>query len=245
MAGRTLSQLSSRGLRRALSSSRPAFVLISHLQHAALDVARSSDGCHGTPALPSARQPLFSYQFGLERGFATNSDVSAPPPVEDPAISRAVNYLLANEWLEIEEDVRSEVESVLAQATDDKDGKAALENAWSAAQAVEKFAEKLEFQRQALDELSGGKFGGESVGTIPDVLKESLRTSLERYTKYLGAFSADEEWLKKKVELELGASLLTVKQRCSGLEPEWGMVSLLGTSGLSGSYVEKRSGWAS
>ena len=36
-----------------------------------------------------------------------------------------------------------------------------LQTAWSAAQAVEKFGDRLEQLRMAVDELSGGKFGGE------------------------------------------------------------------------------------
>ncbi|GJP76345.1 hypothetical protein CLOP_g6804 [Closterium sp. NIES-67] len=109
-----------------------------------------------------------------------------------------------------------------------------------AAEAVEVFGEKLELLRLDLDELSGGKFGGEAVGKIPEDMKAALTSALKRYSAYLGAFKEEEGWLQRKVKEELGGALITVKQRCSGLEEEWNQISLLGTSGLSGSYIEQR-----
>ncbi|CAD5333058.1 unnamed protein product [Arabidopsis thaliana] len=46
-------------------------------------------------------------------------------------------------------------------------------------------------------------------------------------------------YLKKKVEMELGTKMIHLKTRCSGLGSEWGKVTVLGTSGLSGSYTFK------
>jgi len=63
------------------------------------------------------------------------------------------------------------------------------------------------------------------VGNLPEPVKAALLSALRRYTAYLASFSDDEEWLKKKVENELGASLLLVKQRCAGLESEWNQAS--------------------
>lgn len=65
----------------------------------------------------------------------------------------------------------------------------------------------------------------QTVGNLPEHVKKALLSALKRYTAYLGSFSSEEEWLKKKVENELGASLLLVKQRCSGLESEWNQAS--------------------
>lgn len=125
-------------------------------------------------------------------------------------------------------------------SSSDEAAKRALKSAKVAAEAVETFLEKLESLRMNLDELSGGKFGGEVVQDIPEDLKQALTTALARYSTYLDSFGADEEWLRKKVQEEVGGALLPVKQRCSGLEPEWNKISLLGTSGLSGSYIERR-----
>ncbi|VVA99913.1 unnamed protein product [Arabis nemorensis] len=53
--------------------------------------------------------------------------------------------------------------------------------------------------------------------------------------------TSEEVYLKRKVEMELGTKMIHLKMRCSGLGSEWGKVTVLGTSGLSGSYVEQRS----
>ena len=62
----------------------------------------------------------------------------------------------------------------------------------------------------------------------------------QRYAEYLDSFEPEEVYLKKKVEMELGTKMIHLKMRCSGLGSEWGKVTVLGTSGLSGSYVEQR-----
>ncbi|KAG6585649.1 Succinate dehydrogenase subunit 5, mitochondrial, partial [Cucurbita argyrosperma subsp. sororia] len=78
------------------------------------------------------------------------------------------------------------------------------------------------------------------VKPLSDELKNALETVHDRYTAYLDAFGPEENYLKKKVETELGTKMIHLKMRCSGLGSEWGKVSVLGTSGLSGSYVEQR-----
>lgn len=62
------------------------------------------------------------------------------------------------------------------------------------------------------------------VDAIPEPLRAALETSLHKYEAYLHSFSDGETWLKRKVELELGGSLLTVKQRCSGMGNAWSQV---------------------
>lgn len=66
--------------------------------------------------------------------------------------------------------------------------------------------------------------GVQMVDAIPEPLRAALETSLQKYEAYLHSFSDDETWLKKKVEVELGGSLLTVKQRCSGMGTAWSQV---------------------
>lgn len=161
------------------------------------------------------------------------------PAVPDPEVAKTLRRVMALGWLDAHRDLKDDVESALAKSSDPA-SKEVLETAWRTALAVDKFSEQLEHLRLALDELSGGKFGGETVDTLPESIVSALKSALTRYFAYLASFGPDEIWLKKKVEQELGGSLLLVKQRCSGMEPDWGKVSLLGTSGLAGSYIERR-----
>ena len=66
--------------------------------------------------------------------------------------------------------------------------------------------------------------GVQMVAAIPEPLRAALETSLQKYEAYLHSFGDDEMWLKKKVEVELGGSLMTVKQRCSGMGTAWSQV---------------------
>lgn len=227
-------------LRLSLHLARAAAIETPSLNVPALSCSLHSRAT-GKSILPASFVALrSSLPFHIQRR-SIYSDLNELPTVNDPKIAKALNLLVAHPWLEIEEDVKQDVEKALTESSDEA-GKVTLQTAWAAAEAVEAFGEKLEHLRMALDELSGGKFGGEEVADIPEGLKEALKSSLRRYNKYLEAFEEGEDWIKKKVEVELGGSLLTVKQRCSGLEAAWGKVSLLGTSGLSGSYIEKRAG---
>ena len=56
------------------------------------------------------------------------------------------------------------------------------------------------------------------------MLLDALKSALSKYNTYLASFGEDEFYLKKKVEVELGSLLAHIKQRCSGLGPEWGNV---------------------
>ena len=59
---------------------------------------------------------------------------------------------------------------------------------------------------------------------MSDELKNALQTVHDRYTAYLDAFGPEENYLKKKVETELGTKMIHLKMRCSGLGSEWGKV---------------------
>lgn len=59
---------------------------------------------------------------------------------------------------------------------------------------------------------------------MPDHIKNALCTTFDRYSTYLNSFGPDESYLRKKVETELGAKMIHLKMRCSGLGAEWGKV---------------------
>ncbi|KAL2652780.1 hypothetical protein R1flu_020908 [Riccia fluitans] len=163
-----------------------------------------------------------------------SSDIAKIPKLSDPAADEALHLLLATEWAELSQGVKDSVEAALAKSND-----ATLSTVWTSAQAVEKFAGTLESLRMEFGELNGAN--GETVRKVPDSLLKALDAVFKKYRNYLASFVEDEDFLKKKVQNDLGAILLQIKQRCTGLGPEWGEVSLLGTSGLSGSYIERRS----
>lgn len=168
-----------------------------------------------------------------------SSDISLFPPVTDPDVKRALKDVLAANWDELDESLRSTVMDALSKETDDKSGKEALANAWRAAEAVEQFSGVLESLRMEIDEISGST--GENVRPLPDELQGALQAAYKRYSNYLDAFGPEETYLRKKVENELGTSMIQIKMRCAGLDAEWGKVTLVGTSGISGSYIEQRS----
>nr|VDD59870.1 unnamed protein product [Brassica oleracea] len=122
--------------------------------------------------------------------------------------------------------------------TDDKGGQEALMNVFRAAEAVEEFGGILTSLKMEIDDSIG--MSGENVKSLPEDITKALHLAYHRYTTYLDAFGPEEVYLKKKVEMELGTKMIHLKMRCSGLGSEWGKVTALGTSGLSGSYVEQR-----
>ncbi|KAL3684631.1 hypothetical protein R1sor_002653 [Riccia sorocarpa] len=162
-----------------------------------------------------------------------SSDIAKIPKLSDPAANEALNILLATDWAQLNQAMKDNVEAALANSHDD-----VLSTVWTSAQAVEKFAGTLESLRMEVSELNGAS--GETVKRVPDSLANALEAVFRKYRTYLASFIEDEEFLKKKVQNDLGAILLQIKQRCSGLGPEWGEVALLGTSGFSGSYIERR-----
>lgn len=62
---------------------------------------------------------------------------------------------------------------------------------------------------------------------MPDHVNKALHTIFDRYTTYLNAFGPEENYLRKKVESELGTKMIHLKMRCSGLGSEWGKVSYI------------------
>ncbi|KAH7284600.1 hypothetical protein KP509_34G061800 [Ceratopteris richardii] len=167
-----------------------------------------------------------------------STTISKFPEVADADVLHALRLLIAVKWTEIPDEAKDAVEAALSKQSSDTAGIEQLKNAWRAAEAVETFSGTLVSIRMALDDLTG--FSGERVRPLPPLLQDALKSAFSRYKNYLAAFNADEFYLKKKVEVELGSLLVHLKQRCSGLGPEWGEISLVGTTGLSGSFIELR-----
>ncbi|KAL4190457.1 hypothetical protein AMTRI_Chr07g24890 [Amborella trichopoda] len=105
--------------------------------------------------------------------------------------------------------------------------KDALANVFRAAEAVEQFGGVLVSLRMELDDETG-------------ITSKAMHAAYKRYVAYLDSFGPDETYLRKKVETELGTKMMHLKMRCGGLDSEWGTITVLGTSGLSGSYIEQR-----
>lgn len=239
--------------RAALSSSRSLLSLRSPPQFSSL--SRLSD----LVSDPSAKQPtLVGFRgisdgkradlsafargkqsncgFPLRRSFSTTT--SQLPHITDPDIESAFKDLMAMSWDELPDSVVNNTKKALSKATEDKAGQEALANVFRAAVASVEFGGVLVSLRMALDDLSG--ITGENIGRLPDYLEDAMKAAYKRYMTYLESFGPDETYLKKKVENELGTKMIHLKMRCSGIGSEWGKVTLLGTSGISGSYVEQR-----
>ncbi|WOL02319.1 succinate dehydrogenase subunit 5, mitochondrial-like isoform X1 [Canna indica] len=176
------------------------------------------------------------FVFPLRRTFSSN--VNQLPAINDPEIEAAIKDLMAMNWDEIPDSVVSNTKKALSKTTDDKAGQKALANVFCAAEASVEFSGVLVSLRMALDDLNG--VSGEDVGRLPEHLEDATKIAYKRYITYLDSFGPDETYLRKKVETELGTKMIHLKMRCSSIGSEWGKVTLLGTSGLSGSYVELR-----
>ncbi|KAK2398528.1 membrane anchor in succinate dehydrogenase complex [Trifolium repens] len=222
---------------RSLNSS------ISHYSHAIAAVA--STNTHRTfsslrfpnPLSPSSecRSP-FSNGIGSMRFYS--EEVTHIPDIKDPELYSVFKDLLAENWSDLSDSVVSDAKRALSKSTEDSAGKEVVTNVFRAAQAVEEFGGILVTLKMEIDDSIG--LSGEDVKPLPDHMQKALRTIFDRYTTYLNAFGPDENYLRKKVEQELGTKLIHLKMRCSGLGSEWGKVTVLGTSGLAGSYVEQR-----
>ncbi|KAK2452524.1 Succinate dehydrogenase subunit 5, mitochondrial [Trifolium repens] len=222
---------------RSLNSSR------SHYSHAIAAVA--STNTHRTfsslrfpnPLSPSSecRSP-FSNGIGSMRFYS--EEVTHIPDIKDPELYSVFKDLLAENWSDLSDSVVSDAKRALSKSTEDSAGKEVVTNVFRAAQAVEEFGGILVTLKMEIDDSIG--LSGEDVKPLPDHMQKALRTIFDRYTTYLNAFGPDENYLRKKVEQELGTKLIHLKMRCSGLGSEWGKVTVLGTSGLAGSYVEQR-----
>ncbi|THU51001.1 hypothetical protein C4D60_Mb06t26370 [Musa balbisiana] len=160
-----------------------------------------------------------------------SSKISQLPVITDPDIKAAMKDLLAINWDEIPDPVINETKKALSKTTEDKAGQEALANVFRAAEASVEFSGVLVSLRMALDDLCG----------LSACWTPARGAAYKQYITYLDSFGPDETFLRKKVELELGTKMIHLKMRCSGIGSEWGKVTLLGTSGLSGSYVDLRS----
>ncbi|KAF6145791.1 hypothetical protein GIB67_016240 [Kingdonia uniflora] len=188
---------------------------------------------------------LFAIGIGGIRSFSEDAtyhhvgeDVTYHHVITDPEIQRACKSLMAVDWDKLPSKVIRRANKALSKETDDKIGQEILANVFRAAEAAEEFNGILVSLRMEIDDKIG--MSGENVKALSDEIMNALRVAYQRYTTYLDAFGPDETYLRKKVESEIGTRMIHLKMRCSGLGSEWGKVTVLGTSGLSGSYVEQR-----
>lgn len=186
-------------------------------------------------SLSECKSP-FTLGIGSTRSFS--EDASHLPEIKDPEILNVFKDFMASNWDELPEALIHDAVNVLAKDTEDRAGKEVLQSVFRSAEAVEEFTGTLVSLKMELDDSVG--LSGENVKPLSDEVVNALRTVFERYHTYLDAFGPDETYLKKKVEMEVGTKMIHLKMRCSGIGSEWGKVSVLGTSGLSGSYVEQR-----
>ncbi|OAY22871.1 hypothetical protein MANES_18G032800v8 [Manihot esculenta] len=178
----------------------------------------------------------FTMGIGSRRFFS--EDVTHMPVIQDPEIQNVFKDLMAASWDELPDTLIHDVKNALSKNTDDKAGQEIVKNVFAAAEAVSEFGGMLVSMKMELDDSIG--LSGEDVKPLSGDFANALRAVYQRYSAYLDAFGPDEGYLRKKVETELGSKMIHLKMRCSGLGSEWGKVTVLGTSGLAGSYVEQR-----
>ncbi|XP_030950308.1 succinate dehydrogenase subunit 5, mitochondrial [Quercus lobata] len=178
----------------------------------------------------------FSMGIGSKRLYS--EDVTHMPTIKDPELHNVFKDFLAGNWDHLPDALIHDAKAALSKSTDDTTGKEIVANVFRAAEAVEEFSGILVSLKMEIDDSVG--ISGENVKPMSDELKNALQAAFNRYTAYLDAFGPDETYLRKKVETELGTKMIHLKMRCSGLDSKWGKVTVLGTSGLSGSYVEQR-----
>ncbi|KAE8695815.1 Succinate dehydrogenase subunit 5 [Hibiscus syriacus] len=177
-----------------------------------------------------------SLRLGSTRYFS--DDVSHMPVITDTEIRNVFKDLMAASWDELPYSVVQDAKKALSKNTDDKAGQEALKNVFRAAESVEEFGGILISMKMELDDSIG--MSGENVKPLSSDFSAALKTVFQKYATYLDAFGSDEIYLKKKVETDLGSKMIYLKMRCGHLGAEWGKITVLGTSGLSGSYVEQR-----
>ncbi|CAA0826623.1 Succinate dehydrogenase subunit 5- mitochondrial [Striga hermonthica] len=193
------------------------------------------------PSLPaSSRNRHVMHPFAMCPGNTRffSEDVTHMPVIKDQEIERAFKDLMATNWDELSPAIVYDVKNALSKNTEDKAAQDVLKNVFRAAEAVEEFTGVIMSLKMELDDVIG--LSGENVKPLTEEYSKALQTIFDRYAVYLAAFGPEETYLKKKVETELGTKMIYLKMRCGGLDAEWGKVTVLATSGLSGSYVEKR-----
>ncbi|KAL3505180.1 hypothetical protein ACH5RR_035021 [Cinchona calisaya] len=206
------------------------------IRHLHLHLHRPSIAASSSTKLPSDFQNPFNMRVGGTRYFS--GDVAHMPVIKDTEIECAFKNLLDTNWDELPPAVVHDVKKALSKSSDDKASQEALACVFQAAEAVEEFTGILTSLKMAIDDSIG--LSGEEVKPLPKEMSSALETVYQCYVACLDAFGPEEEYLKKKVETELGTKLIHLKMRCSGLGSEWGKVTVLGTSELAGSYVGQR-----
>ncbi|KAI3807230.1 hypothetical protein L1987_23155 [Smallanthus sonchifolius] len=180
----------------------------------------------------------FAMGIGSTRCFSDG--LTHLPDIKDGDIKHAFKELMAVNWAELPDTVVNKTKRALSKNTEDKASQEALANLLRAAEAVEEFSGFLVTLKMEIDDSVGMSGAGENVKPLSDEVANALSVAFGRYHAYLDSFGPDEGYLRKKVENELGMKLIHLKMRCSGLGSDWGKVTVLGTSGLSGSYIEHR-----
>ncbi|CAI0558362.1 unnamed protein product [Linum tenue] len=181
-------------------------------------------------------QTPLEISIGSKRSYS--EDVAHLPEIKDHDVLCAFKDLMAASWDEIDATVVHDVKNALSKNSDDKSGQEILKNVFRSCEAVEEFGGMIMTLKMELDDSIG--MSGEDVKPLTDDYAKAIRMFFERYSSYLESFGPDEAYLRKKVEMELGSKMIFLKMRCAGLGSEWGKVTLIGTSGLAGSYVEQR-----
>ncbi|XP_071733268.1 succinate dehydrogenase subunit 5, mitochondrial-like [Rutidosis leptorrhynchoides] len=191
---------------------------------------------HSASSFISNTRSPFAMGIGSTRCFSDG--LTHLPDIKDNDIKNAFKELMAVNWAELPDTVVNKTKRALSRNTEDKASQEALANLLRAAEAVEEFSGFLVSLKMEIDDSVG--LSGEDVKPLSDDVANALSVAFARYYAYLESFGPDEGYLKKKVENELGMKLIHLKMRCSGLGGDWGKVTVLGTSGISGSYIEHR-----
>ncbi|MFS7951889.1 hypothetical protein Hanom_Chr07g00600511 [Helianthus anomalus] len=191
---------------------------------------------HSPASMLSSNRSSFAMGIGSTRCFSDG--LTHLPDIKDGDIKLAFRELMAVNWDELPDTVVNKTKRALSKNTEDKTSQEALANLLRAAEAVEEFSGFLVTLKMEIDDSVG--MSGENVKPLTDEVANALSVAFGRYYAYLDSFGPDEGYLRKKVENELGMKLIHLKMRCSGLGGDWGKVTVLGTSGLSGSYIEHR-----
>ncbi|CAN1273958.1 Succinate dehydrogenase subunit 5, mitochondrial, partial [Linum perenne] len=161
--------------------------------------------------VPLGSQSPLAIGIGSTRSFSV--DVAHLPEIKDTDVLCAFKDLMAASWDERDATVVHDVKNALTKNSDDKAGQEILKNVFRASEAVEEFGGMVMTLKMELDD---------SIGM--NEYAKAVRTFFERYTGYLDSFAADETYLRKKVEMELGSKMIFLKMRCAGLGSEWSKV---------------------
>lgn len=185
--------------------------------------------------LPNSRS---SFAMGIGSTRCFSDGLTHLPDIKDGDIKHAFKELMAVSWDELPDTAVNKTKRALSKNTEDKASQEALANLLRAAEAVEEFSGFLVTLKMEIDDSVG--MSGENVKPLSNDVANALSVAFGRYYAYLESFGPDEGYLRKKVENELGMKLIHLKMRCSGLGGDWGKVTVLGTSGISGSFIEHR-----